>query len=139
MIKPSSNVATNGWPTSRRFLTRLARPALPKRPIQRVTPDQAWPTGGRTLTRMRPQRARGREVGPAPEAPLVHSYPEYADLAADPGGRGVTVGLALTMLVGVEGDDSNPYTGPENSEIAVEMAADRDRFALDRPIVAEPG
>jgi CubicO group peptidase (beta-lactamase class C family) len=76
---------------------------------------------------------------PAPEAPLVDSFPEYPDLAADPARRRVTVGHALTMTMGFQWDESKPYTGPENSEIAMEMAADRYRFVLDRPIVADPG
>jgi CubicO group peptidase (beta-lactamase class C family) len=80
-----------------------------------------------------------RWLVPPPEAPLLDSFPEYPDLAADPARRRITVGHALTMTMGLEWDESKPYTGPENSEIAMEMAADRYRFALDRPIVAAPG
>jgi CubicO group peptidase (beta-lactamase class C family) len=83
--------------------------------------------------------ALDRGLVPPPEAPLVESFPEYADLRADPARRRVTIGHALTMTMGFEWDESKPYTGPENSEIAMEMAPDRYRFALDRPIVAQPG
>jgi CubicO group peptidase (beta-lactamase class C family) len=43
------------------------------------------------------------------------------------------------MTLGIEWDESLPYTNPRNSEIAMEMAPDRYRFVLERPIVAEPG
>ena len=41
--------------------------------------------------------------------------------------------------MGMEWDENKPYTDPTNSEIAMEMAADRYRFILDRPIVGAPG
>lgn len=80
-----------------------------------------------------------RRLVPATDAVLVDRFPEYPDLRADPARRRVTVAHALTMTMGFEWDESKPYTGPENSEIAMEMAPDRYRFVLDRPIVAEPG
>jgi CubicO group peptidase (beta-lactamase class C family) len=51
----------------------------------------------------------------------------------------MTVGHALSMTLGTEWDETLPYTDPRNSEIAMEMAPDRYRFVLARPIVAEPG
>jgi CubicO group peptidase (beta-lactamase class C family) len=51
----------------------------------------------------------------------------------------MTVAHALSMTLGTEWDESLPYSDPRNSEIAMELAADRYRFVLDRPIVAEPG
>lgn len=74
-----------------------------------------------------------------PEAPLLAGFPEYPDLAADPRRARLTIGHALTMTLGLEWDETRPYTDPANSEIAMEQAADRFRFALDRPVVAEPG
>jgi CubicO group peptidase (beta-lactamase class C family) len=43
------------------------------------------------------------------------------------------------MTLGTEWDEQRPYTDPANSEIAMEAAADRYRFVLDRPVIAEPG
>ncbi len=43
------------------------------------------------------------------------------------------------MTLGLEWDESGPYTSTANSEIAMEHAPDRYRYALDRPIVVEPG
>jgi len=43
------------------------------------------------------------------------------------------------MTMGLEWDERGPYTSVANSEIAMEHAPDRHRFALDRPIVGEPG
>lgn len=76
---------------------------------------------------------------PAPDAPLMASFPEYADLAADPQRRGLTIGHVLTMTLGLEWNEQIPYQDPANSERAMEVAPDRYRFILERPIVAEPG
>ena len=75
---------------------------------------------------------------PALDQPLVDHFP-YADLAADPARRRMTVAHALSMTLGTEWDEALPYTDPRNSEIAMEMAPDRHRFVLERPMVAEPG
>ena len=83
--------------------------------------------------------ALDRGLVPPPEAPLLAAVPEYPDLAADPLRARLTIGHALTMTLGLEWDEARPYTDPANSEIAMEQAADRCRFALDRPVVAEPG
>lgn len=83
--------------------------------------------------------ALDRGLVPALEAPLVDSFPEYPDLAADPERRKRTIRHALTMTLGLEWDESKPYTSVENSEIAMECAPDRYRFVLERPIVGPPG
>ncbi|MCB1493758.1 MAG: serine hydrolase [Rhodobiaceae bacterium] len=76
---------------------------------------------------------------PALDECLVCQFPEYGDLAADPERRKILVRHALAMQMGTEWDEDRPYTDPENSEIAMEMAADRFRFVLDRPLVEKPG
>ena len=77
---------------------------------------------------------------PPPEAPLLASFPEYADLAADPARNRWTIHHALTMTLGTDWDElSVPYTDPTNSEIAMDRAADRYRFVLGAPVVIEPG
>ncbi|WP_081903717.1 serine hydrolase domain-containing protein [Microbispora rosea] len=76
---------------------------------------------------------------PDPGEPLLSAFPEYADLAADPRRAGLTVGHALTMTMGLEWDESAPYTSPANSEIAMDLAPDRCRYVLERPFVEEPG
>jgi CubicO group peptidase (beta-lactamase class C family) len=83
--------------------------------------------------------ALDRGLVPPPAAPLMAQFPEYGDLAADPTRAGITVGHALTMALGTEWDEERPYTDPENSEIAMEMAPDRYRFVLERPVIAAPG
>lgn len=83
--------------------------------------------------------ALDRGLVPGLDAPIVDSFPEYADLAADPARRRLTVAHALDMTLGLEWDESLPYTDARNSEIAMEFAPDRYRFTLDRPIVAAPG
>jgi CubicO group peptidase (beta-lactamase class C family) len=43
------------------------------------------------------------------------------------------------MTMGTDWNEARPYTDPANSEIAMEIAPDRYRYILERPIVAEPG
>jgi CubicO group peptidase (beta-lactamase class C family) len=77
---------------------------------------------------------------PPPEAPLFASFPEYADLAADPARNRWTIHHVLTMTMGTDWDElSIPYTDPTNSETAMDMAPDRYRFVLGAPVVMEPG
>jgi len=83
--------------------------------------------------------AHDRGLVPDPATPLLAQFPGYPDLAADPARASLTIQQALTMTLGLEWDEQRPYTDPANSEIAMENAADRYRFALDRPIIATPG
>ncbi|MFZ5778817.1 MAG: serine hydrolase domain-containing protein [Pseudomonadota bacterium] len=77
---------------------------------------------------------------PPPEAPLMASFPQYADLAADPARAAWRVGHVLTMTMGTDWDELGvPYTDPTNSEIAMDAAPDRYRFVLERPVVLPPG
>lgn len=76
---------------------------------------------------------------PGLDESLVLQFPELSDLAADPQRRRMTVRHALSMKMGTEWSEDVPYTDPRNSEIAMEMAEDRYRFILDRPMVHEPG
>ncbi|MDG4797110.1 serine hydrolase [Micromonospora sp. WMMD1082] len=76
---------------------------------------------------------------PSPEQPLLGQFPEYPDLAADPERSRLTVEHALTMSLGLEWREDVPYDSPANAEIAMELAPDRYRYVLERPIVAPPG
>lgn len=83
--------------------------------------------------------ALDRGVVPPLQTPLLAAFPEHADLAGDRRRASLTVAHALDMTMGLEWDERRPYTDPANSEIAMEAAPDRTRFALERPIVADPG
>ena len=76
---------------------------------------------------------------PPVDASLLEQFPEYADLRDGSWREDITVADALTMRMGTQWDESLPYTDPRNSEIAMELAKDRYRFALDRPMAVEPG
>lgn len=76
---------------------------------------------------------------PGPEEPLLRHFPEYPELATDARRARLTVEHALTMTLGLEWNEDVPYTSAANSEIAMELAPDRHRFVLERPIVEEPG
>lgn len=83
--------------------------------------------------------ALGRGLVPPPDAPLMAQFPEYPDLVGDETRGGITVAHALTMTLGTEWNEDLPYTDPANGEIAMEMAPDRYRFVLERPVVEPPG
>ena len=77
---------------------------------------------------------------PPPDARLYDQFPEYPDLAQQPGRDRITLHHVLSMTLGFEWDELTiPYGDPRNSENAMEAAPDRFRFILDRPIVGEPG
>ena len=70
---------------------------------------------------------------PPPEAKLYDQFPEYADLAKQPGRDRITIAHVLSMTMGLEWDElTYPYGDPRNSENAMEAAPDRFRFILDR-------
>lgn len=83
--------------------------------------------------------ALAEDLVPEPRESLLAQFPEYPDLAEDPARARLTVEHALTMTLGLEWDESVPYTSTANSEIAMEFAPDRHRFILERPVVEEPG
>ena len=74
-----------------------------------------------------------------PDSVLVDQFPQYEDLVKDPKRRKIKIKHALSMTMGLQWDESMPYSDPRNSEIAMENSADRYRYALDRPMVSEPG
>ncbi|GAA1534133.1 serine hydrolase [Dactylosporangium maewongense] len=83
--------------------------------------------------------ALGEGCVPEPDAPLLRQFPEYGDLGADPERARLTVGHALTMTLGLEWREDIPYDSPANAEIAMELAPDRYRYVLERPIQEPPG
>ena len=83
--------------------------------------------------------ALGDGLVPPPEAPVLDHYPRYDDLAQDPARRAIAVHHVLSMTMGTEWDEDIPYSDPANSEIAMGRAPDSLRFALDRPLVTDPG
>ena len=77
---------------------------------------------------------------PPTEAKLYEQFPEYSDLASQPGRERLTIHHALTMTLGLDWDELViPYGDPRNAETAMEAAPDRYRFILERPMVADPG
>ena len=77
---------------------------------------------------------------PAPESRLYEQFPEYPDLASQPGRERITVAHALSMTMGLEWDElTYPYGDPRNSENRMAEAPDRYRYILSLPIVEAPG
>src|SRR5215470_7347250 len=78
---------------------------------------------------------------PPPHASLYDQFPEYKGLVeADPRRKDRTIAHALTMTLGLQWDEILiPYSDPKNDEIGMEMAKDRYRFILERPVIGPPG
>jgi CubicO group peptidase (beta-lactamase class C family) len=77
---------------------------------------------------------------PPLEARLYDQFPEYPDLASQPGRDRLTIHHVLSMTLGLDWDELTiPYGNSRNAENAMEAAPDRFRFILERPIVGEPG
>lgn len=77
---------------------------------------------------------------PPPDAKLYAQFPDYADLAAQPGRDKITIHHVLSMTLGCDWDELTiVYGDPRNGETAMEAAPDRYRFILERPLVGEPG
>lgn len=83
--------------------------------------------------------ALGEGLVPGVGDSVLSGFPHLADLAADPERARITVAHALTMTLGIEWREEIPYDSPANAEIAMEMAEDRYRYVLSRPIVTPPG
>jgi CubicO group peptidase (beta-lactamase class C family) len=78
---------------------------------------------------------------PPPSAPLYAQFPEHEDLvAADVRRRQQTIAHALSMSLGAQWNEIGlAYDSPANDEVGMEMAKDRYRFVLERPVVGVPG
>lgn len=76
---------------------------------------------------------------PGVDEPLMAQFPAYPDLIADPARKDILVRHALTMTMGLKWDETAPYTSTRNSEIAMAYAPDRQRYALEQPILYPPG
>lgn len=75
-----------------------------------------------------------------PDARLYAQFPEYADLARQPGRDKLTIAHVLSMTLGLEWDELGvPYGDPRNSEDAMDAAPDRYRYILSLPMTGEPG
>ncbi|MGW0806099.1 serine hydrolase domain-containing protein [Nonomuraea sp. NPDC002799] len=83
--------------------------------------------------------ALGEGLVPEPDAGLYAQFPEHPDLMGDPARARITIEHVLTMTLGLDWNEDAPYTSPVNSEIAMELAPDRYRYVLERPVVEEPG
>ncbi len=78
---------------------------------------------------------------PPPSAPLYAQFPEYGDLVvADERRRQQTIAHALSMSLGTRWNEIGiAYDSPANDEVGMEMAKDRYRFVLERPVIGPPG
>lgn len=77
---------------------------------------------------------------PVPEASLLAQFPEYSGSSGDSAKQSLIIRHVLTMTLGMEWDELTfPYTDPRNGETAMNNAADRYRYVLERPIIEPPG
>jgi CubicO group peptidase (beta-lactamase class C family) len=81
--------------------------------------------------------ALGQRRVPAPDELLMAQFPEYPDLARDPGKARLTIAHALTMTLALDWNEEVAWE--RSDEAAMERAPDRYRFVLDRPTLGAPG
>jgi CubicO group peptidase (beta-lactamase class C family) len=73
------------------------------------------------------------------DTPVLDYFPEYTDLRT-PERMKIRVRDVLSMTSGLHWDERTyPYTDARNSEIAMDIAADPNRYVLSLPIDAPPG
>lgn len=73
------------------------------------------------------------------DTPVFDWFPEYADLKT-PEKAKITLRHLLQMGSGLHWDeDTYPYVDPRNSEIAMDLAADRYRYVLSQAVDYPPG
>lgn len=73
------------------------------------------------------------------DSPVLDYFPEYADLRT-PQRAQIRLRHLLSMTSGIRWDESSrPYGDADNSETAMDRAADPIRYVLEQPIAAEPG
>ena len=113
------------------------------RPRSSSAPDMPHDLRFRPQERDRPclrYRARGRQGAATRSQTCGDQFPEYPDLASQPGRDRLTIHHVLSMTLGLDGDELTiPYGDPRNAENAMEAAPDRFRNILERPVVGEPG
>jgi CubicO group peptidase (beta-lactamase class C family) len=78
---------------------------------------------------------------PPPSAPLYAQFPEYEDLVVvDPRRQRQAIANALSMSLGAQWNEIGlAYDSHANDEVGMEMAKDRYRFVLERPVIGPPG
>ena len=77
---------------------------------------------------------------PVPDASLLLQFPEYSEPSGDSARHSLTIRHALTMTLGTDWNELTlPYTDPRNGETAMNNAADRYRYVLERPVIEPPG
>ena len=77
---------------------------------------------------------------PSLKTRLVDAFPEYNDLFSNSNRRHITVKHALSMTMGLEWNVKGlSYSNPRNSWNQMVHAADKYKFVLSSPTVAEPG
>jgi CubicO group peptidase (beta-lactamase class C family) len=76
---------------------------------------------------------------PSLDQPLLAQFPQYTDLPDMAQRRRWTIAQAITMTLGIDWNEQISYDDPRNGQTAMEAAPDRYRYALEQPIVAEPG
>jgi len=76
---------------------------------------------------------------PGLETLLKDVLPDYADLFHDTRRRQMNIAHALSMTLGLDWDESLPYTDRRNSETAMHRAPDRCRYVLEQKSVSAPG
>ncbi|HUL78338.1 MAG TPA: serine hydrolase [Vicinamibacteria bacterium] len=83
--------------------------------------------------------ATARKEFPSLDTPVLQFFDASKVAAVDDRKRRITIRHLLTMTAGLEWDEDLPYVDPRNSGCLMEASHDWIKYALDRPMSAEPG
>jgi CubicO group peptidase (beta-lactamase class C family) len=83
--------------------------------------------------------ATARKEFPAVDTPVLEFFDAATVTHVDDRKRRMTIKHLLTMTAGFDWNEDLPYADPKNAASLMEASFDWVRFAIDRPMAAEPG
>lgn len=93
----------------------------------------------KTVTSVVIGTAVARGEFPSLDTPVLRFFDPAAVANVDDRKQRLTIRHLLTMTAGLDWNEELPYDDPANSCTLMEASADWVRFAVDRPMAAEPG
>lgn len=113
------------------------------RPLGQVTPRSDTLHDLRSISKSITSLLYGIALGeglvPDIDAKLYDQFPEYKHLMTDPRKQAISIRDVLSMQMGMEWNEHLPYSDPNNSEVCMEMANDRNAYILSAPMQMDPG
>jgi CubicO group peptidase (beta-lactamase class C family) len=83
--------------------------------------------------------ATARKQFPSLDSPILQFFDTNGVQNIDDRKRRVTIRHLMTMTAGLEWNEHLPYENPNNSALVMEASFDWVKYAIDRPMLHEPG